>query len=145
VNQNTSHPANAVELMDRIDSLLARADLGKDVRRGALVALTFCDLLIDLLDNNQRRAVEVAREFLARGHSDDHRHYVSIFANVIDADMRQGVDRRKSAINRLVWSALNTNTEFTGYATEYLVGWGEDAGLTVQAMSEVFSKYVPGF
>lgn len=142
MNPKMPVPGSAEELVYRIDTALEGVDLGKDFRRGGMIALAFCDLLRSCLNETQKEAAEAAREYWSGNDSGNHRTYVHIFADVTRRDQVEGADRASAAINRLVWVALNTNTEFSGYQAEFLTFLGVDAGLSVQAMSDVFSKYV---
>ena len=140
------HSSKSIEtLIDRLDEVLEKADLKDNFRDTALIGLAFCDLLAASLDDHQKEAVEAARNFWDGRNPDVHREFVYAFAGIIDSDMRTGTARRQAALNRIIWIALNTNTALTGYACEFLIGLGSDAGLNIQQMTDIFSEHVPGF
>jgi hypothetical protein len=131
---------------DRLDEVLHDGCLEHDTRRTGLVALAFCDLLAGQLDSEQSSAVEAARRFWNGAPTDEYHRALSGFAKRVDADQKQAqANRRGAAINRLVWTALNANTGFSGLAGEFLVALGADAGLSAQEMAGALSRHVPGF
>lgn len=145
MNHKTSLSIDVDMLRDRLDLALLDVDHINDFSRTALVALAFCDLLAEALDQHQRDAVDVARQFWAGADSGAHQKRVVEFAKIIHDDQISSADRQKSAINRLVWTALNTNTKFSAYAAEFLLGLGEAAGLDARQMEQAFAEFVTNF
>lgn len=145
MNHKTSLSTDVDTLKDRLDLALLDIDYLNDFSRTALVALAFCDLLAESLDQRQKGAVEVARQFWAGADSGAHQQHVVEFAKIIHDDQISNTDRHKSAINRLVWTALNTNTKFSAYAAEFLLGLGDAAGLDARQMEQAFAEFVTNF
>lgn len=131
-------------LIDRLDIVLGEAGLEKESRPTALIALAFCDLLKESLDENQVEAVDAAHQFWFYGDSNARERWLVVLSGKLDSDQEQA-SRSLAAINRLVWTALNANTGLSSYTGEFLVGLGEDAGLDFKKMTEVFSEHIPGF
>ena len=111
-------PSSAEELVSTIDEVLEGVERHGDLRRGGLIALAFCDLLASSLNDEQRSAVEAARNYWNGIDAGDHLIYVKIFASITRRDQLGRAGGSGAAINRLVWCALNTNTEFSGYQAE---------------------------
>lgn len=136
---------SAEELIYKIDSLLEdNADLSSDSRVGSLIALSFCDLLRASLNDTQKEAVEVARSYWDGSDSRDRDGWLLKFTDIVEHDTREGTEQRKAGTNRLVRWALSGNTPFSGYAAEFLMFFGGNAGLSVQEMRGVFGKFIPG-
>jgi hypothetical protein len=137
-------PGEVGALMDRLDEMVTVDESQNDYRTSAAIAVDFCDLLFESLDANQRDGLAAAHAWWDHADAEAHRKFVSVFAKVIDQDMKNGTPPRQWAINRLVWSALNVNSPFCSYAAEFVTWLGERAGLTAKQMTDVFAKYVPG-
>jgi len=137
-------PGEVGALMDRLDELVTIDESQNDYRTSAAIAVDFCDLLFESLDANQKDGLAAAHAWWKNADVEAHRKFVSVFADVIDQDMKNRAPPRQAAINRLVWSALNVNCPFCSYAAEFVTGLGKDAGLTARQMTDVFAKYVPG-
>lgn len=137
-------PAEILTLRDNVDLTLMSVDLSREPKRVALIALDFCELLTKWLSDDQSQAVEVARKFWSETGDDKHQEWVGKFAHVLDLDQRSHAHDRDVAMNRLVWTALNTNMEFDGYACEFLIVLGFEVGLNAEQMHGVLVKYIPG-
>lgn len=132
-------------LTERADAAILRVGSSSEPKHMALIALDFCGLLADTQNESQRHAVQVARQFWAGKNTDAHLECVNEYAEIIDSDQLNHVDRRDAAMNRLVWTALNTNGELDGYACEFLINLGVDAGLNANQMSLILSEHIPEF
>jgi hypothetical protein len=115
-----------------------------DARCSAMVAAGFCRLLSGDFTRSQKVALEAAYEFW--GGAGEVRRLAALheYARIIDADGRQGTDRRSAAVNRLIWSSLNSVTGFSGYTGEFLMALGSEAGLNAEQMAEVLTECIPG-
>jgi hypothetical protein len=131
-------------LVENADAAIANVGLSSEPKRTALVGLAFCDLLVNAMNESQQRAVQAAHQFWEKGDPDGHQKWVKRFAQITDFDQRNKINGNDAAINRLVWTALNTNTEFNGYACEYLINLGAEAGLAAAQMKNILSRYIPG-
>lgn len=129
-------------LIENAESAIVSTGISNEPRRTALIALSFCDMLIDGLNEEQRQAVQVAHRYWDEGGGDAYQEWVKRFAQITDFDQRNKINCHDTTVNRLVWTALNTNTEFDGYACEFLVNLGAKAGLNLGQMQEVLSKYI---
>lgn len=129
-------------LIDSAESTILGAKLSSEPRLTALIALAFCDLLINDMNEEQRQASLVARQYWEEGIDDVHREWVERLARITDFDQRNNASGRNVVVNRLVWTALNTHPEFDGYACEFLVILGARAGLKAGQMQEALSKYI---
>ncbi|WP_250623305.1 hypothetical protein [Pinirhizobacter soli] len=137
-------PGEVGALMDRLDEMVTIDESQNDIRTSAAIAVDFCDLLFESLDADQRDGLAAAHAWWNDGDVEAHRKFVSVFADVIDQDIKNRTPPREAALNRLVWCALNVNSPFCSYAAEFVTGLGKDAGLTARQMTDVFAKYVPG-
>lgn len=140
----STHGSDIQVLTEQADAAILRAGLSGEPKRTALIALAFCDMLSDRQSEAQRQATQVARQFWAGASLDAHHERVDEYAKIIDMDQLNYVNRRDAAMNRLVWTALNTNGEFDGYACEFLINLGADAGLSASEMLGALSKHIPG-
>ena len=131
-------------LVDRLDEILTEQNVTEDFRSSALIALAFCDLLTSSLDENQKKAVEAAHMFWLGEDRGEHRKFVNEYAERISPRQIK-LTPQEVAIDRLIWCALNNNTQFSSYTGEFLLGIGEQAGLQTQQMGDILSKLVPGF
>jgi hypothetical protein len=132
-------------LTECADVAILRTGSSSEPKRMALIALAFCDLFTEKQNESQRRAVQVARQFWTGGDADDYLDCVNKYAEIIDLDQLNHVNRRDAAMNRLVWTALNANGELDGYACEFLINLGEDAGLNANQMALILSENIQGF
>jgi hypothetical protein len=149
VNKPSNVAPSISDLLDRLDDLLPLNGTGEtDVRTTALVAMGFCDLLQGFFDSNQLRGLQIAHEYwngLERGlEPEQYRSILDVFGNSIGHVGDLDADKTQATYNRLVWCSLNSNTDFSSYAADFLVNLGGSAGLSSQQMQEVLKHYVPG-
>ncbi|URL60127.1 hypothetical protein IM816_08635 [Luteibacter flocculans] len=91
-----------------------------------------------------RKAIDVAERYLL-GDSSEHMACLVEVARHMDKIVHDpAVDKAEKSLNRLIWCALVTNTELSGYACEFVVGLGEDIGLELDVMTEIVVHTVPG-
>lgn len=127
-------------LVDQLDAALADGLFDSDVQRTSIIAIELCELLLDRLSSSQRAAIVAARDYWESGVDSDRLRFVEKFAKIIDEDQRRSVESEQRAMNRLVWTALNTNTGLSSYMCEFLVELGADSGLNADQMKLVFLK-----
>jgi hypothetical protein len=137
-------PGEIGALMDRLDEKIEIEESQNDYRTTAAIAVDFCELLFPSLDAGQKEGLMAAHAWWDHSDVEAHRKFVSIFAKVIDFDLKNHSPPRQAAINRLAWTALNVNGPFCAYMAEFITSLGKDAGLTAEQMTNVFAKYVPG-
>jgi hypothetical protein len=126
-------------LLDQLDSALEDGALDNDTKAFARVALSLCEMALGNFDAEQRIATAAARKWLMEGESAERDKWRRIIGGKI------GMDRPLPSPDRLIYSALNSNTGLNSYNAECLAYLGTDLGLTPYDIAQAFSSGISGF
>jgi hypothetical protein len=127
------------KLLDQLDSALEDGALDNDTGAFARVALSLCEMALGHFDAEQRIATTAARKWLMEGESAERDKWSRIIGGKI------GMDRPLPSPDRLIYSALNSNTGLNSYNAEFLAYLGADLGLNSDDIARAFSREISGF
>jgi hypothetical protein len=109
-------------------------------RLSALASLGFCNLIRSTLNDVQKDAVDEAMMFWSGRPAPRLDAFRADFLRAINADMQSNKIGGEERRNRLVWCALNANTQFDGVFCEYLILLGAELEIPVPEMASVFAR-----
>jgi hypothetical protein len=133
------------DLLARLEQLLGADAYANDTSMVGRISLEMGTFISESLDKLQQAALDAASEYW-QGKSDekDRMEFLSQLSARCSEDARlrriRGVDGYR---NRLVFSALTSNTGMTGFAGEFLIEIGMGAGLSCDQVERSIRKVLP--
>ena len=144
MNPNGCRPGSSEELVALVDTFLGPTASYAEFKTVPRIAIAFCKATDRPLEERQRKALYAAERFLL-GDTSLHAASLSEVANHMDRTVHDPhVSKAERSMERLVWCALVTHSELSGYACEFLVALGEDIGLDLNVMTDIVVRTVPG-
>jgi hypothetical protein len=132
------------EVVAAIDVELQGDATSMDVRSLPTLALKLCYILLDSLSDSQKHAVEAARRDLEEGEMEGADHFIGELAAQVGKPYPTDTDAKQIARDRLIWIALNRHGPLSAYGVEFVLSFGEMAGIRVDqmlsAVREVLAK-----
>lgn len=131
------------ELVVRVDAALQGVDASGDKHSLPTLALNLCHLIFHSLSDDQKQAIAAARCYLETGKKEDADRWINKLASRIGNPYPPGTEERAIAEDRLIWISLNRNGPLSGYGVEFVLSFGEMAGIPFDQLLVAFQEVFP--
>jgi hypothetical protein len=140
-----SYEARSIEeLVARVDAALKDDDVSGDYRSLPTLALKLCCTLHGSFSDDQKQAIDAARRYLEKGENGDADRWVSDYASRVGRPYPPGTERKIIAEDRLIWISLNRNGPLSAYGVEFVLSFGEMAGIPFDQLLTAVREVLPG-
>jgi hypothetical protein len=139
-----SYEARSIEeLVARVDAALKGDDVSGDYRSLPTLALKLCCTLLSSFSDAQKQAIDAARRYLEKGEKEDADRWISELASRIGRPYPPGTEKKVIAEDRLIWISLNRNGPLSGYGVEFVLSFGEMAGIPFDQLLAAVREVLP--
>lgn len=123
--------------LDFIQSKIECGGFEADIGRKNSAAICLLEKLEGKLDKYQLRALQIANQHIYDQSKKEIEEIVEALHSSLKAEIKS-----EAAKTRLALSALDINEGLSGYMAEFLVEWGEEAGISDNEILECLTKAV---
>jgi hypothetical protein len=139
-----SYEASSIEeVVAKVDAALKGNDVSGDFHSIPTLALKLCCTLLGSLSDAQRQAVDAARRYLERGEQEDADRWISGLASRVGRPYPPGTEESAIAVDRLIWTSLNRNGPLSAYGVEFVLSFGETAGIQFDQLLAAVREVLP--
>lgn len=130
------------DLTDAVHRAISLAAMREDMKPLRAIATNLSGELTSEFDDEQRAAYDVALRFM-NGDADESMRIsqLELLAKRLDGQTTRG-GRENEKIDRLLFTALNTQTPFDAYGADFLIHLCWQLGLPCGRVKKAFSEFV---
>jgi hypothetical protein len=139
-----SYEARSIEeLVEKADAALKGDDVSGDYSSLPTLALKLCCTLLGSFSDAQKQAINAARRYLEKGEKEDADRWISELASRVGRPYPPGTEEKVIAQDRLIWISLNRNGPLSAYGVEFVLSFGEMAGIQFDQLRAAVREVLP--
>jgi hypothetical protein len=132
------------EVVAKVDAALKGNDVSGDFHSLPTLALKLCCMLLSSFSDAQKQAVDAARRYLEKGEKEDADRWTNELASRVGRPYPPGTEEVVIAVDRLLWISLNRNGPLSAYGVEFVLSFGEMAGIQFDQLLAAVKEVLPG-